>query len=262
MRALRAERPAATARVVLALILREMSTTYGRSPGGYAWAVLEPLAGIVLLTVIFSATGLRAPPLGANFALFYATGLLPLLAFTTIVGKLLSALNFSKALLAYPAITYVDALVARFILGTLTQIMVAGLLFGGIFTVFDTKTVLDPAPLVEAYLLLSVLALGIGTANCFLASMFPVWQSIWSIFTRPLLLVSCTFYVLGAVPQPYRDWLWYNPLVHVVGLVRRAVYAGYEAAYVSELYLLGLAAGTLLFGVVFLHRHARDILYQ
>ncbi|MDJ0823602.1 MAG: sugar ABC transporter permease, partial [Paracoccaceae bacterium] len=32
----------ATARAVMALMLREMSTSFGRSPGGYLWAILEP----------------------------------------------------------------------------------------------------------------------------------------------------------------------------------------------------------------------------
>ena len=67
-------------RTILALILREMSTTYGRSAGGYIWAVLEPAAGIALLAFAFSLA-LRAPSLGTNFALFYATGYLPFMLY-------------------------------------------------------------------------------------------------------------------------------------------------------------------------------------
>ena len=42
------------ARTIGALVMREMSSTYGKSTGGYLWVILEPIAGIVLLTVIFS----------------------------------------------------------------------------------------------------------------------------------------------------------------------------------------------------------------
>ena len=38
----------ASLRCVIALMLREMATTYGRSPGGYLWVMLEPIAGIAL----------------------------------------------------------------------------------------------------------------------------------------------------------------------------------------------------------------------
>ena len=40
-------------RTVVALILREMATTYGRSAGGYVWAILEPVLGVALLSVVF-----------------------------------------------------------------------------------------------------------------------------------------------------------------------------------------------------------------
>ena len=42
----------ASLRAIAALVLREMSTTNGRSPGGYLWAILEPAAGIALLTIV------------------------------------------------------------------------------------------------------------------------------------------------------------------------------------------------------------------
>ncbi len=102
----------ATPRAIGALILREISTTYGRSPGGYIWAVLEPAAGIALLTLVFSI-GFRTPPLGASFALYYAAGILPLMMFTELSGKLAQTIQFSRALLVYPRVTFLDALIAR-----------------------------------------------------------------------------------------------------------------------------------------------------
>ena len=65
-------------RVLFALVVREMSTRFGRSWGGYLWAIVEPVGGILLLTFIFSLA-LRKPPLGTNFALFYASGMVPVL---------------------------------------------------------------------------------------------------------------------------------------------------------------------------------------
>ena len=46
----------ASARAIGALILREMSSSYGRSPGAYVWAILEPVAGIALLSLVFVLT--------------------------------------------------------------------------------------------------------------------------------------------------------------------------------------------------------------
>ena len=51
----RPNRRFASLRAIGALILREMATTYGRSPGGYAWALIEPVVGTAVLTSAESA---------------------------------------------------------------------------------------------------------------------------------------------------------------------------------------------------------------
>ena len=249
----------ATLRAIAALILREMSTTYGRSPGGYLWAVLEPAAGIGLLTAVFSI-GFRSPALGVSFAMFYATGMLPFLLFTDVTGKLSQALNYSKQLLAYPRVTFIDAIAARFVLNLITQILVNYVVLGAILLLFDTRVVIDGVTLVQAYGLVALLALGVGTFNSYTTVRFPVYQRIWSIAMRPLFLVSCVFFLFDTIPQPYSDYLWFNPLVHIVGLMRRGFYPNYDAAYVSETYVLGVALVTLVLGLLLLRRDHRTLL--
>ena len=249
----------ATPRTVTALILREMTTTYGRSPGGYIWAVLEPALGIALLTAIFSL-GFRTPALGVNFPLFYATGMLPFLMFNGLAGKLAASLQFSKALLEYPRVTFVDALFARFILNTMTQLLVAYIIFTAILVMFDTRTVLHFPSIFMGFLMAMALGFGVGTLNCYLITRFPIWQQGWSIATRPLFLISCIFYVFDTIPQPYRDYLWYNPLVHVVGMMRRGFYPFYEANYVSLPYVFGLSLLLSAAGLLLLRRFHKDLM--
>lgn len=252
----RKKRPLASLRTITALVLREMVTTYGRSPGGYVWAVLEPVAGIALLTLIFSA-GFRSPALGTSFPLFYATGMLPFLMFTDVSGKISLAILFSKPLLAYPAVTYMDAILARFVVNMLTQLLVSYVLLGGIMLFFDTQIVPDYPTIVLGFAMAAMLALGIGTLNCYLFVRVPLWQRAWSILMRPMFIISCIFFVFETIPQPYRDILWYNPLVHIVGLMRRGFYANYDATYVSVMYLAGLSMVCFLAGIVLLYRGHR-----
>lgn len=251
----------ASLRTIVALMLREMATSYGRSPGGYLWAVLEPVLGIALLTLIFSA-GFRAPAIGISFPLFYATGILPMLLFTEMAGKVALSLLFSKPLLAYPAVTYVDALIARFLVNLMAQIMVFYVVFTGILLLFETRVTPDFGRVVEGVALTALLALGVGVMNCFLFTIFPIWQRIWSILMRPLFIISCVFFLFETVPQPYRDLLWYNPLIHLVGILRNGFYGSYEAAYVSELYVIGLSLGLTTAGLVFLRRYHRDLIHR
>ncbi len=254
-------RPWASARAILALMLREMATTYGRSPGGYIWALIEPVAGIALLTLIFS-TGFQAPSMGVNFPIFYATGLIPFLLFTDVSGKVALALLFSKPLLAYPAVTFIDAILARFFINILTQLTVATVVFVSILLIFDTRLTPDIGLIAEALFFAALLALGVGVINAFAFCRFPIWQRAWSILTRPLFIVSGVFFTLETIPAPYDDYLWYNPLIHIVGIMRQGFYAGYDAAYVSRAYLLYLPLLLMAIGLVFLRRFHREIVNE
>ncbi|MGR3634288.1 MAG: ABC transporter permease, partial [Shimia sp.] len=177
-----------TLRTLCALMLREMSTTYGRTPFGYLWAILQPALGVLLLTLIFSLA-LRQPDLGTNFPLFYASGLLPLLAFLDISGKLSSALAFSKALLAFPAVSYLDAILARFLLNSLTQLLVFLVVVGFIALLYGLNLQITYSDMLVSWLFLLGLSAGIGTLNCYLFLRFPTWERVWGVFTRPLLFL-------------------------------------------------------------------------
>lgn len=240
-------------------MLREMHTTYGRSLGGYLWALLEPVASIALLTVIFSIS-FRAPPLGADFAPFYASGIVPFLFFNAISAKVGQSIQFSRQLLNYPSVTFVDALLGRIVVNTMTQALVGYIIFTGVLIVYDTQGALNFGSIIISFALAAIFAAGVGTLNCFLVLQFPTWSVIWSIMTRPLFLISCIFFMFDDIPQPYQDWLWYNPLVHIVGIMRSGFYSSYSASYTSVVYVTAVSMICLVTGLLFLSRYYRDLL--
>ncbi len=249
----------ATIRTIFAMMLREMNTTYGKSPLGYLWAILEPVAGIVLLSSIFSIA-FDAPPLGRNFPIFYASGMVPFTMYHSVSGKVATAIMFSKPLLAYPSVTLMDAVLARFILNFLTDLMVAYIVFLSLLALFDTMVVVDLGILIQAMLMLAALAFGIGVLNAFLFSMFLSWQRTWSILMKPMFIISGIFFLFETIPQPYRDYLWYNPLIHIIGKMREGFYPTYDASYVSPVYVYGLSGICALVGIIFLKRHYKYLI--
>ncbi len=210
-------------RSVVALMLREMTTSYGRSPGGYAWAILEPVGGIAILTLAFSMV-LHRPALGSNFALFYASGFLPFLFYTGLSTRIGQAIQFSRPLLSYPTVSFLDALLARFVLNSLTHAIVFVVVLGGIHIAFDLRAEPAMGALVTAFALTALLALGVGTLHCFLCSAFPLWDQLWNIANRPLFLVSGIFFLIDSLSPQWREILWWNPLIHIAGLMRRGLY--------------------------------------
>jgi capsular polysaccharide transport system permease protein len=247
----------ATLRTVAALILREIGSRNGRVQGGYIWSFLEPIGGILAMTLLFSLF-LQTPPLGTSFSFFYATGMVPFLIFTNINNTLSSALNQNRQLLTYPRVTIIDALLARLILNSLTQLSISALTLIGILLVVDTGTTFMPGKIVLAHVLAIGLGTGWGILNCLLISALPVWKSIWSILTRPLLLLSGVIFMYHMVPLPFRDWVWYNPLIQVVGLMRGGFYPNYDASYVSVGYVVFMSLLPGVIGLLFLRRYYRD----
>lgn len=246
-------------RTVLALMLREMSTRYGRSPGGYLWAVLEPLGGIFVLAIGFSLI-IRNPPLGTSFVLFYASGFVPFNLYQGVSLMVSRALGFSRPLLFYPTVTWVDALVARFLLNALVGIMVGLLVLAIVLTVADTRSLLSIGPILFSVALALLLGAGVGALNCALVGLIDVWDVVWSIITRPLFLASGVIFLYEDMPPLVQDVLWWNPLVHILAIMRTGIYPTYSPDYVSVPFVLIVSLLTLAMGVVLLGRYHRDIL--
>lgn len=246
-------------RTIFALILREMGTTYGRSPGGYVWAVIEPIGVILILSLAFSLI-VRSPSLGNSFILFYATGYLPFQLYTTIASKTSAAINFSRALLAYPSVTWLDAVLARFFLELLTGVTVFCILIPGILMFVSSYIVLDFSPIIIAIFLTSLIGLGVGMVNCLLFAFIPIWRSIWGILSKPLFIASGVMFTLEDMPPLAREILWWNPLMHVTGLLRTGFYPTYHASYLSLPYAFGVALILIFAGLLFLRANHKKVL--
>ena len=258
LKEVRKHRSFASLRAITALVLREVQTSNGRASGGYFWAIAEPAGGIVLLTLIFSIT-FAQPPIGTSFAMFYATGMVPFLGYMDIANKVASSVRYSMALLSYPAVTFMDALLGRIAFNAVTQVMVATVIFTTIMLTSETRTDPQMDLIVIGLAMMILTGSAIGVMNCFLFEAVSWWQPLWGIFMKPFFLLSCIFFMFDDVPQPYQDWLWWNPLIHVIGQMRRAFYPQYAGDYVSYTYVFGLGLGLFALGLALLVRYHRDL---
>jgi capsular polysaccharide transport system permease protein len=248
-------------RAIFALMLREMATTYGRSPGGYLWAVADPVAGVTLLTVVFSLA-FAAPPLGTNFPLFYATGFLPFMAYTELTMKIGQAIRYSRPLLSYPTVTFVDAILSRLFLNMLTELVIFMIVILGIVILHGLRLDVDAIRLLHGIFMLMVLVLGLGTFNCYMFGAYPVWERIWAILNRPLFFMSGVFFVVDTLPLGFRNLMLLNPLTHVIAEIRAGIYPTYDARYISPVYVYATGLIFLFLGMLLLYRHHRFLITE
>lgn len=236
-------------RIVSALLIREMSTRFGNKPGGYIWALLDPAAHVLLLTVIFQAIA-HLPPLGTSFPLFFATGYVGFQFYQATAGYVNDALKANRALLSYPNVAPIDTLVARFLLQIGTTTFVAVLVLGAIGLTLRMPLVLNWAEIIEAAVAASLLAFGVALSNTVLFLRYPIYEKIFQIANRPLFMLSGIFFLPDALPHPFRDILLYNPLVHAMVLFRKGFYPEYRAAVLNLDYLYAWVFATLTIGML------------
>lgn len=238
------------ARVVHALILREVRTLHGRHRLGYLWAFFEPLMhiGFWFLLWIFLHRGHAIHDMTP--LLFLSCGLVPFMAFMNLSGFIQSAISANSSLLQFPPVKQIDTIIARFLLISATMIVVALGIFGGlIFTgIADWPEDLLIAAL--AFLAMLLLGLGYGTFNCMVSVIFPTYQKFISVITRIFYFTSGLFFVPETLPPRALDFLRWNPALHGVELFRAAWSSLYESRFATFGYLIGFGSVFFLLGLI------------
>jgi len=223
--------------------------------------VLEPVGAVIVISIALSFL-IRVPPLGNSFLLFYATGYLPFYLYTTLQQHVSLSLNYSKQLLMYPAVSWIDAVLARFFLNFLTCLGVVAIATAGIYSFTETNTFINLVPILTSLSLMALLGLGLGTLNAALFGLFPAWLQVWSILNRPLLVAAGVFFIVEDLPQNAQDILWWTPWIHGTTLFREGMYPTYQPEFSSVAVMLAWSLIPLFFGLLLLRRFHQTILMQ
>ena len=247
------------ARVVAALILRETGSRDSRASLGFLWNLIEPLASILILTVVFSLFT-RVPPLGTNFALYYVTGVLPFHLYTSISRQVAGSMRFSRNLLGLPSVTVIDLILARFSLSALTNICILIAMLFILNSYYELHLRPDMGAVLSGLGMAMALGLGIGTLNSVLFPASAIYESLWGLLNRPLLLFSGVMFHIEDLPEPLFAVLKWNPAAHIVAEMRHAFYPTYEVPWVSPPYVFLIAAVSFCLGLVGLYRYIFDVL--
>ncbi|MEM7176753.1 MAG: ABC transporter permease [Pseudomonadota bacterium] len=248
-------------RTLFALMMREMATRFGRTSAGFAWALIEPVGYVALLSTLFIFMS-RSPPLGPSFPLFYASGFLPYYIFRNISAVTAASVRYNQSLLTYPNVTPTDTVLARFLLQFLTNSVIAVVVLAGALMISGYAPKLSVEVIVAAVLLASILGLGVGALNAVLFHVSPAWERVYLILTHPLFIVSGIFYVPELLPPEMRAVIHWNPVVHPVSLMRTGVYANYEGADIDLAYVGLVSVLTLLLGLFFLRAYRARLTEQ
>ncbi len=230
------------ARVVGALILREMRVRFGRSQLGYVWAVTEPLAYIAAFSAMFHFMD-RHPPFGSSMALFFAAGVLPFHLFRNLANQLAGAFNANQALMTYPIVQPIDTVISRAMLEVATSLFIVLVVLGAFVVAGDAPLPANIIRIIESIALLSLLGFGYGLMSAVVITRIDAWQNITRLIMTPMLFLSGVFYSLDTLPPKVREIVAWNPIIHGVEMFRDGYYTNYRSgdSDPSYLFICGLS---------------------
>ena len=244
------------------LTLRELRGKYKRSALGWAWSLLNPLATMVIFTIVFRLfLRIEAPKSETtdlkNFALYLTCALLPWNFLTNgvngSIGTLLGNANLIKKTY-FPRELLIGAQVASFFVSLLLEmaiLVVAFVVFGNM--------VLPWLPLVLGlFLVLSLFVTGLGLifsvvnvyfrdVQHFVGIIFQVWFYLTPI-VYPLSLVPERSIIFGR-DVPVRSLYQLNPMARFVEAFRDLLYDLQLPSLGVVVYLVVVSVAVFLLGL-------------
>ncbi|MGE0260462.1 MAG: tetratricopeptide repeat protein [Alphaproteobacteria bacterium] len=250
------ERLRGQSRVLGALVVRETRTRFADTRLGYGWALIEPMLHIALLSATFAVLMHGTPPIGADFLVFYYTGLIPYHVFVHSSAGMSHALINNAPLLQLPPVSSFDVIAARGVLEVITDVIVAVVLLAG-FLAIGLRAMPDDLwePSI-AVLTIAAFGCGVGFVNAVATVFWRSWEKTYAQLTRVLYFISGIFYVPGMMPDRVRDILEWNPLLHAIDWFRAGFFELYRPHWLDRSYVAVVAIAFLLAGLA-LHRLLR-----
>jgi len=234
-----------------AFFLRELRSRYSEYRLGYLWAILQPLAYMLVLrgarSTVRGGSG-RGDVYGVDFIYFLAIGMLPFFMWQHSFHRAMGAIASFRGMYTYRQLQPIDALLARILVEVSTMVALLTSLISVFWWTGRKIELEDPMLYCAAIGYLLALAIGIGLlADVYVTKDREVRQ-VFQMVERPLFFISGVFFVAGDLPPNIAKWLMWNPMLHAIDLGRGAMLTHYQSPC-SWLYLSITSSAVLALGL-------------
>lgn len=244
-----------------ALFIREaMSRLYHRR-AAWAWLLLEPVAGIGIMLFVFTVIGVRVVE-GIDPGLWVMVGFLGLYMFRRTMSISMAAVAMAKPLFAYRQVKPIDAVIVRAVTEGLLMVVISILLLS-VAALLGVSVWPDNLLMVlNALFALWLFGMGVGMILSVLRELIREIEDLVNLGMTPVYFTSGVLFPVVVVPQPYREWLLFNPILHALDAVRHGFADHYQSLNeLSLVYIYEIALICVFMGLV-LHRVYRMRLIQ
>lgn len=249
------------ARVIWALILREMITRYGRENIGIFWFFVEPLLFIGGITLLWGYVEERTVSTGtaAEFAIVsYPTMLL----WRNTTGRVIKAIEANKPLLHHRTIKAMDFYYSRIILefaSVTTSFLIIYLLFLAVGIAHAPD---DLFAMVSGWLLIAWFSFCFVLIMGALSEMNDIIEKLSHVILYFMLPISGAFIPAHLFPDDVREYLLLFPLVGCVEYFRYGYYGDAMKSYFDLQYIIVANLFLTFFSLALMNKAIRKIELQ
>ena len=237
-------------RVIGALMIRELTTRFGRENIGFLWIMVEPLLFAVLVGLLWRA--MKGPlEYGVDIMAFVVSGYIPLVLFRSSVSRAVNSFTANSSLMYHRQIKILDLILVRFIIELLGHMM-AYLFIGlalGAFGLFPMPH--DIGFLILGWLYFSIFTFSVTLVIAPLSEMSEALEKVIPVSTYLMVPFSGAFYLVGSLYPAAAEVVLYSPPVHGMEMMRYGLFGPsinpqYDFVYPLAFSLPCLALGLLL----------------
>lgn len=242
-------------------VKREFQIKYQNSLLGAAWTVINPLAMIMVYTLIFSQVmKAKLPGVDSTFAysIYLCAGVLTWGLFAEIVGRgqnvfiesanLLKKINFPR--LCLPVTVVANALLNFLIIfGIFTLfLIVVGSFPGGVYFY-----------IIPLLLILTIFAIGLGITLGVLNVFFRDVGQFFGIFIQFWFWFTPIVYPITIIPEQFRGMMALNPMAGLISGFQRILVNGEMPDWQAVIPALVLGLVLCLIGMALFRKHAGEM---
>jgi lipopolysaccharide transport system permease protein len=203
------------------LTRHRLSVRYKQSVLGGTWALLQPIAMMVVFTAVFGRL-VRVPSDGIPYALFAYAGLLPWTFFSGAVSSATNSL-VGHAQLVTKVYFPREILPLSYLIASVVDLLIGAIALIGLCLIYHISVSLTLLAAIPIVALLALFALSCGLILSSVQVRFRDVGMALPIALQLLMFGSPVLYPLHLVPGRWRPWYLLNPAAGLIDGFRRAV---------------------------------------
>jgi capsular polysaccharide transport system permease protein len=242
-------------RVLKALMIRELTTRFGRENIGFLWVMVEPLLFAGLIAILWRA--MKGPfEFGVDIVVFVISGYIPLVMFRSIVNRTALSITANGSLMYHRQVKLFDIILVRFLLEFIGHMMAylfiaSALIALGLFPIPH-----DLFFLIIGWLYFSLFSFAVGVIVAPASEISDVIEKFIPVFNYAMIPFSGAFFLLSSLKPEIAAALLYAPPVHGMEMMRYGLFGPAIDAQFDFVYPLKVCLPMILFGMV-ICRHVK-----